>query len=79
MGVFYFESKQLKKSMACFMKTLYIRQTEIGVDSLGAADCHYNLAVLYKLLDRPDRAEMHFSKAVKIRKDLMGPFSEPVC
>lgn len=54
MGLYYFESKLFKKSLACFIKALYIRQTDLGEQSLGSADCHYNMAVIYKVLEQPD-------------------------
>ena len=46
--------------------------------SLGVADCHYNMAVLYKILGRLDRTLEHFTAALKIRRQLIGPLSVPV-
>ena len=51
---------------------------ELGKGSLGAADCHYNMGVLYKMIDRPDRSIEHFQKAVAIRKELLGPITSQV-
>jgi len=60
------------------MKTLYIRKKDLGTVSLGAADCHYNMGILYKKLDVPERALLHFSEALSIRRKLIGPLSMPV-
>ena len=68
MGVYYLEQNQHQKSLACFLKALYIRKKDLGPYSLGAADCHYNMAILYKKLNALDRTLLHFNIALKIRK-----------
>jgi hypothetical protein len=72
------EQKQLKKSLACFIKTLYIRTNFLGVKSLGVADCHYNIAVLYQQLNIIDRTLKHYTIALNIRKVEIGKISLPV-
>lgn len=69
---------QFQKSLACFLKTLYIRKKDLGAVSLGAADCHYNMAILYKKLGEPSRTLLHFMEALSIRRELIGPLSGPV-
>lgn len=59
-GVYYFEQEQFQKSLACFIKTLYLRRNSLGESSLGAADCHYNMGILYKKLNIGKRALMHY-------------------
>jgi hypothetical protein len=46
--------------LACFIKSLYIRKRELGESSLGAADCHLNMAVIYKQLGIGPKALSHF-------------------
>jgi len=77
-GVYYFEQEQLQKSLACFIKALYIRKKDLGEMSLGAADCHYNMGILYKKLNVPSRALFHYEKALEIRREQIGPLSLPV-
>ena len=59
-GVYYFEQQQLQKSLACFIKTLYIRKVKLGQSSLGSADCHYNMAILYKKLGIAAKTLEHY-------------------
>jgi tetratricopeptide (TPR) repeat protein len=68
-GVYYFEQEQLQKSLACFIKTLYIRKVKLGQNSLGCADCHYNMAILYKKLGIPAKTLEHYKAALEIRKE----------
>lgn len=46
--------------------------------SLGVADCHYNMAVLYQLLDVIERTVHHYTIALNIRKVEIGKISLPV-
>lgn len=56
-GVYYFEESLLQKSLACFIKTQYIRTVEFGTDQHPAcADCLLNMGILYKRLGVPIRA-----------------------
>jgi len=59
-GVYYFEQEQFQKSLACFIKALYIRKKELGALSLGAADCHFNIGIIYKKLGIGPRAILHY-------------------
>jgi hypothetical protein len=65
----------LQKSLACFIKSLYIRKKELGSFSLGAADCHFNIAVLYKKLGIGPKALLHFQNTLDIRKKEIGSLS----
>ena len=76
-GVYYFEQEQFQKSLACFIKALFIRRNTLGEMSLGAADCHYNMGILYKKLNIGKRAMTHYVKALEIRRNLIGPMSLP--
>lgn len=67
-GVYYFEQEQLQKSLACFIKALYIRKKELGPLSLGAADCHYNIGIIYKKLRIGPRAILHYQQTLEIRR-----------
>jgi tetratricopeptide (TPR) repeat protein len=78
MAIYYFEQNQLQKSLACYMKTLYIRKKDLGPESLGAADVHFNMGILYKKLNVPDRVLLHFTEALAIRRKIVGPLSMPV-
>jgi hypothetical protein len=51
MGIFYFEKEYFKKSLVCFIKTLYIRRRELGEMHPSCADCLLNIGILYKKLD----------------------------
>jgi tetratricopeptide (TPR) repeat protein len=75
MGIYYYEQKQLAKSLACFIKTHFIRVKELGEISLGTADCLINMATIYKRIGFWTKAIDHFQKAIAIRKELVGPFS----
>lgn len=66
-GVYYFEKKDWKKSLCCYFKALYARSLKLGQDSMGASDCHYNIAIVYKKLRIPDKSLNHFDKALRIR------------
>jgi tetratricopeptide (TPR) repeat protein len=72
-GVYYFEQEQLQKSLACFIKTLYIRKVKLGQKSLGCADCQYNMAILYKKLGIPSKTLENYKAALEIRKEQIGP------
>lgn len=74
-GVYYFEHQQLQKSLACFIKTLYIRKVKLGQTSLGCADCYYNMAILYKKLGIFVKSIENYQNALKIRKEKIGPHS----
>jgi hypothetical protein len=54
--------------LACFIKSLYIRKKELGELSNGAADCHFNMAVIYKQLGIGQKALSHFQRTLEIRK-----------
>jgi len=60
------------------MKTLYIRKKDLGSESLGTADVHFNMGILYKKLDVPERVLMHLTEALTIRRKIIGPLSMPV-
>jgi Tfp pilus assembly protein PilF len=55
-----------------------VRKKDLGTVSLGAADCHYCMAILYKKLNVIDSALDHFTKALNIRRELIGPLSNQV-
>mmetsp|Transcript_10292 Transcript_10292/g.15720 ORF Transcript_10292/g.15720 Transcript_10292/m.15720 type:complete len:320 (+) Transcript_10292:1017-1976(+) len=77
-GIYYYEQEQFQKSLACFIKAHYIRRKELGAHSLGVADCHMNMGVVYKKLGFGRRALEHYETALAIRRDLVGPLSLPV-
>lgn len=68
----------MQKSLACFIKALYIRKKELGEISLGAADCHYNIGIIYKKLGIGPRALLHYNQTIEIRRNLIGTLSLPV-
>ena len=57
---------------------MFIRSREHGPNGSGAADCHYNIGVIFKKLAIADRALHHFSKTLEIRRKVVGPRSLPV-
>lgn len=67
-GLYYFEEQQFHKSLACFIKSLYIRSKEFGSESHpSCADCLLNMGILYKRLGIPVRAFTALTKALEIR------------
>jgi tetratricopeptide (TPR) repeat protein len=72
-GVYYFETEQLQKSLACFLKALYIRKTDHGDASQAAGEVHYNLAIVYKKLGHRDKAIEHFREALDFKRRHVGP------
>lgn len=77
-GVYYFEQNRYQKSLACFIKALYIRKKELGALSLGVADCHYNIGIIYKKLGIGPRAILHYHQTLEIRRSQIGSMSLPV-
>lgn len=72
-GLYYFEEQQLQKSLACFIKALFVRTKELGGESHPAcADCLLNMGILYKRLGVPSRAITSFAKALEIKRDCIG-------
>jgi hypothetical protein len=64
--------------LACFIKTLYIRRVKLGVDALACADCHYNMAILYKKMGVLPKTLEHYLEALQIRRAKIGPHCLPV-
>ena len=59
--------------MACFIKSLYSRQKELGGDNHTAcADCYLNIGILYKKLNVPLKALSSLEKALMIKKECIG-------
>lgn len=78
-GLYYFEEQILQKSLACFIKALYIRTKELGGENHPAcADCLMNMGVLYKRLGVAGRALSSLQKALEIKRDCVGHQSLPV-
>jgi len=75
MGIFYYEKEAFKKSLVCFIKTLYIRQKELGEFHPSCGDCHLNMAILYKRMNNYMKAQMAFERALNIRREKVGPSS----
>ena len=48
-GVYYFEQQLLHKAVACFQKSLQIRQKKLGSGHASCSDCLLNLGIIYKL------------------------------
>lgn len=63
-GAYYFEQEQYQKSLACFAKSLYIRNEIEKNPSLGIADCHYNIGILFKKLDVKNKTLSHYEQAL---------------
>ena len=63
-GVYYFEIEHIQKSLGCFIKSLSIRKTKLGPHSIGIADCHYNMAILYKKLGIYPQVKCHYDQAL---------------
>ena len=74
-GIYYFEHKAFTKSLVCFTKCLFMRKKDLGDQSMGVSDCHYNLAILYQKLGEMDRTLSHFQTCLSIRRHLNGNFS----
>ena len=49
-GVYFFEKKEWKRSLCCYLKSLNSRSLCLGKDSMGVSDCHFNIAIIYKKL-----------------------------
>ncbi|CDW74513.1 tpr domain containing protein [Stylonychia lemnae] len=78
-GLYYFEQNYYQKSLACFIKSLYSRQKELGGDNHTAcADCYLNIGILYKKLNVPLKALSSLEKALQIKKECIGSQSLPV-
>lgn len=76
-GVYYYETEQLQKSLACFLKALYIRKMDHGETTQAAGEVHYNLAIVYKKLGHRDKAIDHFKEALEFRRRNIGPSTFP--
>ena len=50
----------------------------MGALSLGVADCHFNIGIIYKKLDIGPRAILHFNQTLEIRRTQIGSMSLPV-
>lgn len=48
-GVYYFEQELLHKAIACFLKSLDIKQKKLGRKQAGCCDCLLSIGVIYKL------------------------------
>lgn len=78
-GLYYFDQEFFQKSLACFIKALYIRTRELGGENHPAcADCYLNMGILYKKLEVPIKALSSFEKALQIKKECIGYQSLPV-
>lgn len=49
-GLYYYEQQAWQKSLACFIKALYVRGKELGDGHISCADCHLNIGILYNKL-----------------------------
>lgn len=47
-GVYYDEQEQYEKSLACFVKTLFLLGQLKKEETTAAADCHYNMGSVFK-------------------------------
>jgi hypothetical protein len=50
-GLYYFEQDNYQKSLACFIKTQYIRKKELGEGHPSCSDCLLNMGILYKKMN----------------------------
>ena len=66
-GIYYFEKKLSHKAIACFKKTLAIREKKFGLEHASCADCIHNLGILFKQRGNVGHALDAFNQALKIR------------
>lgn len=71
-GIYYFENELPQKSLACFIKSLFIRSNELGPSHPSCADCLLNMGILYKKLGVHLKAVRSLEEALQIRRDCIG-------
>lgn len=71
-GLYYNEQDQLAKSLACFNKSLALREYNLGIEHQVCADCLFNIGLVEKKLLYHERAAQDIMKAVKIWQNTIG-------
>jgi|688.fasta_scaffold322127_2 tetratricopeptide (TPR) repeat protein len=66
-GVYYFQIKQNGKALACFMKSLAIRQKKLSRSHPSCSDCLFNMGIVLKNLGYVGKARESFDQALAIR------------
>jgi len=77
-GIYYFEEKFHQKALACFMKSLNIREKRLGERHQSCSDCRLNMGILYKKLGALSQAASEMEKAIAMRRETVGYSSIPV-
>ena len=71
-GVYYHEQNINHKAIACFRKSLAIRETKFGPLHKSCADCLLNLGILYKFRGLSAQSRVHLERALKIKQECVG-------
>ena len=71
-GVYYHEKNINHKSIACFRKSLAIRETIFSPLHYSCADCLLNLGILYKYRGLSAQCRIHLERALKIKQECVG-------
>ena len=66
------------KAIACFRKSLAIRELKFEPHHIACSDCLLNLGILYKLRGLTDHARQNLERALLIREEAIVNESLPV-